>query len=452
MGLDLAIARRGALTIDEVAPHTIDKALRDGAYYSDKAPGTAFTALPIVGAAVSLARLLGHDVAPVKDGHLAAGYFALACLATIFTSSLFTALAAAALYRLAREWRASRAGALFAALAFGLATPAAGQATLFFGHALCGACLFLAFALASMTAAAADGTKPRRAMACAAGALLAWATVVEFTAAPAALVIALDALGAIARRPAAERRAAIGWAVAGGAGALLPLLAYDAAAFGSPFAIGYGHVVGFERMGENLFGVGPPRAGIMLALLAGAHRGILWIAPILLLWPAALWCAARRLPARFTAVLGLVPVLFLLINSGYAYWDGGWSTGPRFLTPGLAFAALPLAFLWDRVGRAGRVVLAALASVSAGLSLVCAAVDMTSPAAYANPLLDHVLPDFGAGRIHNAITVALWILRGLPPHGFNEAPWIGLATMAAVPAIWLASAMAAMPPRRAGRA
>src|SRR5690349_22815069 len=51
-GLDFAIARHAALTIDEVAPHTIDKALRDGAYYSDKAPGTSLTALPIVAAAV----------------------------------------------------------------------------------------------------------------------------------------------------------------------------------------------------------------------------------------------------------------------------------------------------------------------------------------------------------------------------------------------------------------
>ena len=67
-----------------------------------------------------------------------------------------------------------------------------------------------------------------------------------------------------------------------------------------------------------------------------------------LLAPLAYLQAWRGISQGVVLVLLAVPVLFLLINAGYAYWDGGWSTGPRHLTPGLAFACVPFAALWDR--------------------------------------------------------------------------------------------------------
>ncbi len=132
-------------------------------------------------------------------------------------------------------------------------------------------------------------------------------------------------------------------------------------------------------MQTGFFGVSLPRADIALALLGGTKRGILWIAPILLVTPFAWIAAWRRFGAPLTAALVAIPVAFLLINSGYAYWDGGESTGPRHLTPMLPFIALALVPLWQTTGPRMRAALLALASVSFTLSLMCAVTMMTCP-------------------------------------------------------------------------
>jgi hypothetical protein len=71
-------------------------------------------------------------------------------------------------------------------------------------------------------------------------------------------------------------------------------------------------------------------------------------------------------------------------NSALSYWDGGYSTGPRRLTPALGFARLPLAFLWPGTGRGLRRLMTAGLSLSFVVSLVCAAVSMTTVALQAS--------------------------------------------------------------------
>ena len=48
VGLTVAIVEDGSLTIDRWAPDTVDKALVDGHYYADKAPGLSLLAVPPV--------------------------------------------------------------------------------------------------------------------------------------------------------------------------------------------------------------------------------------------------------------------------------------------------------------------------------------------------------------------------------------------------------------------
>ena len=54
-------------------------------------------------------------------------------------------------------------------------------------------------------------------------------------------------------------------------------------------------------------------------------------------------------------VIVAVALTFLLINAGYYYWHGGWSTGPRHMVPMLPLLGLALAFAlpagrWTRAG------------------------------------------------------------------------------------------------------
>ncbi len=101
-----------------------------------------------------------------------------------------------------------------------------------------------------------------------------------------------------------------------------------------------------------------------------------------------------------------VPAAFFLINAGYVYWDGGASTGPRHLTPMLPFLGLALVPLWEWADRAVRVVLGALAGLSAALSFMCATTIMAVPVLLGNTriqdeLFDFVLPAFWGGQVHN---------------------------------------------------
>src|SRR4029077_2554376 len=109
---------------------------------------------------------------------------------TVFTVGLLTAVAGVVLYDLAIELGASTGGALFAATAFGLATPMWTLATLFIGHAMSAAGLLFAFAATARIGRDRD-LRSNLKLAAAAGVSAGWATVAEFPAAIPAVIIAL---------------------------------------------------------------------------------------------------------------------------------------------------------------------------------------------------------------------------------------------------------------------
>src|SRR6266852_1414020 len=139
-----SLIEQGTLRIDSYHGNTGDKALYQGHYYSDKAPGLALLALPAVAAVRPILRMAG--VNPVSPR----GVVIMSYLATLFGVSLPTALACACLFLIALRLGSTISGAAFAAFAVGLATPVWAWATLFWGHALTGSCLVFGLAAAVM--------------------------------------------------------------------------------------------------------------------------------------------------------------------------------------------------------------------------------------------------------------------------------------------------------------
>ncbi len=409
MGFIFSVIQQHSVTIDGFASSVKDKAEFEGHTYMDKAPGQSLTALPVVALSEFATRMLGKDTTPIIAGDFTPFFVKSIWLGVLATTALFTAAAAAMLYLLALGLGLSRGAALFGALGYALCTPAFGWATVFFSHNMAGACLFIGFAL-TLLATGERTTQWRTARTgFLAGLLLAWAVVVEFTSVPAALLIACIGCWRLRALAPSDRARMLIAAIAGGLIGAIPLAIYNQVAFGSVTHVGYDNVVGFDGMQTGLFGVSLPRADVLAELLWGTQRGILWLSPLLLMAPFAWAASYRRFGVPITLALVAIPITYLLINSGYAYWDGGASTGPRHIMPMLPFIGLALVPLWEAFGRRLRIALLALTALSFVLSLACATFYMTAPIAVEgigfvhDELFEFILPHFLAGDVHHLL-------------------------------------------------
>jgi hypothetical protein len=147
-----------------------------------------------------------------------------------------------------------------------------------------------------------------------------------------------------------------------------------------------------------------------------------------MLVPLGYLAAFRRYDCSTALVMLLVPASFLAINSGYFYWDGGASTGPRHIVPCLPFLAFTLVPLWDWLrGRITQMFITSLLLVSITLSLMAASVTMAGANRRDEWLLPWLLDRFAASDVHNVLVFAdrftagvltgrshLWTLLGLP--------------------------------------
>lgn len=328
----------GSKTIDPIHGESCDVSWWHGHYYANKAPGLAFATLPWYLALKELGLTHGDPNAgapfPVAMRALPRRDLWLMGI----WGAVLPALALLVLVRRVAERLLPGSGtAVAVTLGFGsLLLP---FASLFFSHALAAFLAFAAFALVLDR----RGTSARRMIA--GGVLAGLSVVVEY---PMVLFAAALAVYVGSSDPRLRR---LGSFVSGVALGSLPLAVYDEWAFGSPLHLSYVGAVlhpgrtGHDVLGANstgFFGVGVPSLAGAAHILVG-DRGLLAIAPVLVLAPfgcVLLWNAGWR---REGAFLGAVCSLFVLYNAGYYSPLGGATPGPRFLVCVLPFATLAIA-------------------------------------------------------------------------------------------------------------
>ncbi|HEU0066554.1 MAG TPA: hypothetical protein VFQ57_04870 [Sphingomonas sp.] len=423
----VSLVEDGDATIDEYADLTIDKARFGSHTYLDKAPGMTLMALP----SVALADAVGGDRAafhPKVFGDPGLGrYLRLRTRIAVATGpALLTALAAVLLFDLAMALGAGARAALFASMGYALGTPIWGWSTTLFGHAPVAA-LYVIAAWAGLRATRGHA---RPGYAALAGAALGWSVVVEHQAILAGSAIGVWLCWRLWRLPG--RWAAAGAFLLAGTAAGLPLLAYNLIAFGTPFRLGYQGVVGWEGMNQGLFGLTVPDIHVLLEIIAGPRRGLIWVAPVLAVAPVGLAALIRDRRTRDTGVMAAAVVaVVLLVNAAYVYWEGGNSTGPRLAMPLAGLLALGLATRWDTASAPGRIGLAVLLAISIALNAAIAAAEVFAPPAFRFPLWSAVLE----------LRFLRGDLRTLPSEWMGWSAWAGFAGWAllAVPtAGWLA--------------
>jgi hypothetical protein len=421
-----AIVETGSARIDPYAAMTIDKAQFDGHLYMDKAPGMTLMALPFVAATNWVTQQTSADVPHVLFDPAAEAFLRLRMrMAIAGIGAVLTALAAVALLDLGTGLGGSRAAGLLTAVSFAFGTTVWGWTTTWFGHAA--ATALIAIALWAVWRGTRDGLVPRYALI--AGLALGWAVVVEHGALLLGAPVALWALWRIRNADRASQIRTIGLAIAGGMIAAIPLVGYNLATFGHPFTTGYSGVVGFEGMKQGLFGLTYPKLDILIEILFGKRRGMIWVAPILALAPFGIWMLLRDPARRDLGVVAAGGALAcFLYHAAYVYWDGGNATGPRHALPAIAYLALGLAAYWGSASRIERGLGLAFLAASVAINLIIAAVDIQAPHKFAAPLTDHILPGLLAFN-----------LRTIPSEFWGWSPATGLTLY-----LMLAASLAAL--------
>jgi len=428
LALTLSILDRGKLDIDPWADRTIDKAPFEGHTFADKAPGQSLLALPAVALAKAVFTLTGAD----RDATDPEVFRRYAWWATLGTNGLLSALAVAVVFALALRLGASRAGAVFGAIALGFASPFFGWSTAFFAHTISASLLLFAFAAVFAPRPGERAAAPRHSFGFGLllGLILGLIVSVDLTSAPMAAIAGLFALAFNLRHNRFVLLALLGGILLGGVVGVLPLLLYNWAVFHSPFKLGYSSVVGFDGMQQGFFGITLPNPAVALELVFGLYRGLVPLAPVLLLVPLGLvrmWRADGARPVVW-AILAAVAI-YLWINSSYVYWNGGWSTGPRHLIPTLPFLCLALCFAWPATVP-GKIAASVLRLAGMILAAMGATVNMFAPENFRNPVVDVLLPGL--------LSEGGW-MRALP----LLPVWIGLGLM-----LLRADRIPAMPRRR----
>jgi len=314
LGLTVSLVDRGSVVLD--LPRGMDAAERDGKILSGMPPGASFLAVPVYAV---FRPWLGH--LPMEQK--------LTWLYMLCTVLLGLPAAAGTVYltfRLLQDWGLpTQAAALSTGLlAFG--TMHLGYATGYYKKSLAAFCLVAAFWLLRRI-----GSKPHPIpAACLAGALNGLAIALDY---PTGIIVICLSGYLLSRKPC-------GWAVAvfalGMMLALLPVLSYHQAAFGSPWATPYGFRIHPEG---NILGFPDPVAFLFLG-------GTLVAASPCLVWAACGWWRAvqsRTLIVEMWTIAGVAGGTLLLFSCWSSYYPHEASFGSRLLLPMLPFAALPMA-------------------------------------------------------------------------------------------------------------
>jgi hypothetical protein len=417
--LTRAIVEERTFRIDRFADDTGDRALRDGHWYTDKAPVPALLAVPAYALIHALQSRRGDAPEFVSTGsaevparrvtvNKAFGQGLYVCSAS--TAALAGAVLGVLVFEVLRR-RMSTRGAVAGAAATVLGTPVLPYATSFYGHVVAAAFLFGgAFLLRPREE---DPSFAASRAVRWAGACLALAAGSEYVVTLPAAVIAIEALA----RAGTRRSAATVLDLALGAAIPLAVIGgYHTACFGAPWRTGYSFIVNpafASGQGSGLLGIHLPRLSAFWRMLFGAERGLYWIAPALLVGTAGgVWFLVRTRD-RFALAAAMATATLLVLNSGYYMWWGGASAGPRHLVPVIAFMGLGIAAAWTRPGL--RWLIAALVVLSVLNMLALASVGLEAPEA-GNILVDYAWARLRHGKIaHLSGASNLGIALGVAP-------------------------------------
>ena len=386
-----------------------DLAVREGRMLSDKAPGLALLAVPVVW-------IVAPFLPTTTDGELPA-YWPVRHLLTALLAAL-PAVAAAWLVGLAVAPAGTGRGEhdhSTLAVALSLATPLLTYGTVLFGHALAAGLVAAAWMPLLARWRRGEILDARVCLAC--GLAAGFAICTEY---PTAILTAvLGTVVALDRRGRLRARAAFCGGLALG---LLPVLVVHQFAFGAPWRTGYSFKAApdFQHViDRGFFGVATPSLDGLWGVLASSERGLLWYSPVLLLALVGLaWGARDR--RRGTLALASAVGLYIAFAAGFVDWRAGWCAAARHLTPVVPLLVLLTVDGIRELSRSitGTVFTVVLATVAITHTMLSVALTPFFPIEFDAPLTQLVVPSLSEGlaapTVIGALTgtpdIAVWLV------------------------------------------
>jgi hypothetical protein len=397
-------------------------------YYSDKAPGLSWLAVP------------AYAVAYAAFGSERPGRRYLSMSAwwvTVIAVGVPGAMAVVMLYLTLAAFTRSETVRITITLAYGLATLAFPYSTLYYGHQVAAALLLMSFALLVL-AKRCVSMPPTPGLLVGVGLMLGYAVVVDYMSAMAVVPL----MGYVAAFVRPWRR--LGWLVAGETVPGIALGAYHWLVFGGPLTMPYEFSTQMARH-IGFMGLGSPSPYVLREILIGSYRGLFYSAPWLLLAiPGAMSLLWRRGRRAEGLVCSVIATLFLWLNSSLVDWQGGWAFGPRYLVPAIPFLSVlvvgcvpnsrPRGFASRACTIVGSGLALVLVAVSGVLMLVGTAVKPEAPMDIQRPFGEYLWPSFLRGElsINTQSVEDLWPQVKGKPQAWNASQLAGLDGLASL--------------------
>ena len=344
LGLTFAIVEEGRLTIDsfhnQEGTFTKDEAFYNGHYYSSKAVGSSLIAVIFYFPLYRLEQLLsiGISLGVIKY------------LLTFFSIGLPSAFGGSLMYVLCKQVTDNRFQSYILTIVVNLGTMIFPFSVIFFGHQLAGVLLFCAFFLIYQMKV--DPNYRRKGVFFLVGFLLGYAQITEYPVAPIVLVLTVYYIINLFKMGFNNRNLAIILPALGASIPIVLTLVYNNTAFGNPMATGYSYPADpwfQQQQSGGLVGIGWPNLNAIFFMTLHPAFGLFWQSPVLIMSLIGIWFMLRTSNYRAEALVAITAFFSLLIlYSGFPFWWGGYTFGPRYLVPMLTFLCLPLAFIPKR--------------------------------------------------------------------------------------------------------
>jgi hypothetical protein len=349
-------------------------------YYSNKAPGSSILGAVLYFFLFHAQRAVGID--PMQPIWIAFNEYFI----NLFVSVFWTALGTVVFFRFLRQrYQFTETNAFWTSVVFGFCTlmfPFDGG---LWGHTTAAAMVLIGYYYLEQS--------QRPALA---GLMLGLAVLVEYMAAISLAVASVYLLLFPGRRTQVARFAA------GAAPSIAVLLVSQKICFGSFFTtaaslsdtlrrVDAGRAIAFGQFGTF-------QLDVLWKLLFSLERGVFIYMPVLLFAFVGAFHLLKKRDGSWMAACVLNIALYVGAISCYVFWDGGWSTGARYLIVALPFFCFLLPSL-DSMGRKTLTIYIVLAMISFINMLAIVTVEVMAPD-WLNPLYGEVYPRLITGNFN----------------------------------------------------